>query len=167
MKEVCIIAYPRTGTNYMCSLWKHFERHEALREIFHPRQSHSLRPFLPDLNAAFGLNAEDIDDPALTAALRDDPLRTLSALTAACEPDGTESISYKIFPAHLQDDRLERLFARDNMVVVVVRRILIDSFISRMKAQKLMAWTHTDTTDVAVEISFGAFQAWAAERRAW
>ena len=167
MNEICILSAPRSGTNHMCALWNGFRGHASFAEIFHRKSAYGCAAHLAALNRAFGIEATGIDDPLLTGHMRDDPVKAVTALGASCAEEGHESFSYKIFPSHLKPDRLRALLDRDGVVFVIVKRLLIDCFISSRKAQLVQSWTGVDTTGRAVALDFDEFANWAASRRQW
>lgn len=167
MNEICILAAPRSGTNHMCALWRSFQGHASFAEIFHRKSAYGCVRHLDDLNAAFGTAATGIDDPVLTENMRGDPVRGVEALKAACSRAGYDGISYKIFPTHLEQRRLQALLNRDGLVVVIVKRLLIDCYISSKKAQSLGTWIKADTTARQVALDFAEFDKWANNRRRW
>ncbi|MCA8905895.1 MAG: hypothetical protein KDA43_13970 [Hyphomonas sp.] len=167
MNEICILSAPRSGTSHMCLLWRSFRDHASFGEILHQKMAYGCDQYLADLNAAFGISAAGIADSALTKAMRNDPVLSIETLKAACGRAGQGGISYKIFPQHLEQSRLQAVLNRDGLVVVFVKRLLIDSYISSRKAQALNTWSKTDTTGHQVSLNFAEFEKWADSRRWW
>jgi hypothetical protein len=151
----------------MCLLWRSFRNHASFGEILHRKTAHGCGRYLDDLNAALGTAAVGIHDSALTEAMRNDPVLSIETLKAACGRAGYGGISYKIFPPHLEQSRLQAVLNRDGLVVVIVKRLLIDCYISSRKAQALKSWSKTDTTGHKVRLDFAEFEKWADARRRW
>ncbi|WP_428929895.1 hypothetical protein [Marinibacterium sp. SX1] len=99
--------------------------------------------------------------------MRADPVRAIKALSEACARDGHDSLSYKIFPAHLKRDALEPFMAREGTMFVVVKRLLIDCYISSRKAMALQTWTGANTTGQKITLDFADYDLWFQQRRDW
>lgn len=167
MKKICVLAVARSGTSFLVDVWKYFEHHASLGEIFHKNAAHKCKPFLPELGRTFGVKAESVRDQDLVAAMRQAPWTAISALERGMRDQGYESFSFKVFPQHLKRPDLHKMFKDHDFTVVFVRRRPIDSFISSIKATELRTWGKQNTTGLTVTLDYEKFSKWHRNHTEW
>jgi len=166
-QEICILAPPRSGTNYVCSLWWSISRHWCFYEIFHPEAVYGAEDFVEKINPLVGFNADTIHSKALVDYARGNPVEFLDLLSRQVANRGLESFSYKIFPEHLNPHDLNRIIQRKTVQVVLIERNPIDVYISRKKAFASGHWTNVSTTDLSIRIDLQEFVDWHSKTAEW
>lgn len=77
----------------------------------------------------------------------------VTAVTEALLSDRTSLTVIKVFPRHLDDGALDQVLQTFRPRVILLRRRLLFSYISWLKARKAKSWFGSDTTDVQVTMS--------------
>ena len=148
-------------------VWSQFRAHVSFAELFHRKSAYGTKRILSELGAELGVDAADIGDPALVAAMRGDPVRSLGEIERILQDQGFTSFSYKVFPPHLGGDKLFAVLGMPGTSAVFVRRRFIDSYISAQKARAVGSWTQENTTDLTVSLDYDDFSRWLGQRRGW
>lgn len=166
---LCIIGIPRTGTNYLCSLLARISGVRARNEIFHDIGAMSLLPSAVD---ALGIAAQRIfsgwNDPALTAWMRRHPAVAIRTIIRAPNSRPTRLLSFKVFPGHLPVPKISgQLMSIPRIRFLIVKRRIIDSYISLLKARQIGRWEHVDTTSLRVVIDPVHFVRYVDISRGW
>ena len=167
MKEICIVAVPRTGTNHLVNLWRSFQSHESLPEIFHPESAYGLEHLASALEDNLKIDERDGSEAQLAQVMRSNPNAALDALRDILSTKGIKSFSYKIFPEHLADKNLRPVLSRHDSIIVLVKRAQIDSFISLKKALLLGQWYNRDTTETQVTLDWSEFKKFKEQQIKW
>lgn len=167
---VLVCAAPRTGTNHLCRILSGFEGLKAHTEVFARDVAFSVET--PDLEALSditgciiptGRNAPT--SPTVTQLIYDEPGATVMALWKTREPHH-RAMSIKLFAYHLPRGWTKEFF-RMGAVPLVVKRRKIDSYISKLKAQKIQAWVGADTTLLKVRADIRDYKYWLHRHRQW
>lgn len=166
MKKICIVAIPRTGTNYLCSLLSQHKDIDSKREIFHNKNHFSIKEneisdFLKMTNTriAYNKTGEIID--FLSKHPRD-------LTTYLLKNSKSNILSYKIFPSHLNRSILIKEIINDkNTTFLICKRKPIDSYISREKARLTKMHTKINTTDLLISICFEDYKTWYVQMKEW
>jgi LPS sulfotransferase NodH len=157
-KPLLVVAHSRSGSTYLCQLLAAFTRVRAYLEVFHAdpeRMVAFLGEDWPLVRERLGLD----DDPAAARnAVCDQPDRLVGCL-AAIHPDAT--VSLKIFPPHLDARQLALLIPRCQGLVML-RRNLLHTYISRNIARATGAWSGIDTSKYAIRFTTEHFERHAA-----
>jgi hypothetical protein len=168
MKIVCAIAVARTGTNHLFSLLTSLKRTKVRFEIFHWEAAFSLSPaevaFLSDMASMPFSNARD---PRLVSWIRANPAALLYALTQA-DVDDIDVIMFKLFPGHILNEAIVHgLAPRKDLEFLFIKRKVIDSYISHLKAAETKAYKMTDTRNIMVSASIDEFVKYVEKNRKW
>lgn len=169
LKTVLLVAAPRTGSNYLLNLLAHRPDIYVRHEVFHPEQ-------------AFGFDGETIErfsellgqrfagpaDPRLVAALARHPFEAVAALRESARMQGASLCVLKIFPGHGGGslDAVQKLLPVVDRVGFVKRR-LIDSYISVVKAEAIREFFGIDTTALRPTLDCDHFLRWHEYTSAW
>lgn len=171
---VIVAAAPRTGSNMICNVLSGFERHKAHSEIFARDYPYTLeQPELLALEEMTGcilprdkLGNIEPRTPTTTQLVYDEPGAVLDAIALTRQPQHT-SVSFKLFGYHLPRAVTRFIFERMDPAVIVVKRRLIDSYASKLKAQQLQRWVWADTTYVKVTADIRDFKYWYQRHKSW
>lgn len=160
MRAVCILAMGRTGSSHLVQLLRACPQLNVKAELF--KENARLRADDRDtLRTASGAS----DDGALTKWRRSHPARVLDVLF---EAGGARPLFFKVFYRHLTRERIaHEIFSRDDIRYIVLRRRMIDSFISNRKAHHYGAHADVDTTGLKPTIQVREFVAWTRRVRSW
>lgn len=167
VKNICVLALPRSGTSYLVEVWRDFANHASFGEMFHNKGANDCEPHLDALNASLGVSANTIHDPYLIKAMAENPEKAVTSISASLKRAGYTSLSWKVFPSHMERRTLRRFLKERNAVPVFVKRKPIDSYISSQKATLLQNWGHADTTEVQVELDYDDFCRWHRAKGSW
>ncbi|SFM81077.1 hypothetical protein [Shimia aestuarii] len=170
VREITIVAAPRSGTNYFCDTLGAFEENAAFLELFSPEGVFGVSKYegiLAMINSNLGTQYDDPQDKSFVNFVRQAPLEFLAALKAAVAEIGKTAFSYKIFADQLNRPHLREILESSNRHVLFVVRNRIDSYISFCKAREKNVWVNQDTSDLKIEIDFHEFMEWAAKLDRW
>lgn len=168
VKRICIFSIPRTGTNNLCKLLNSIEGLRSHFELFHSNSVYTLDPDeLRFINGELGTHYEDIGDPALITFARSNPGSLLEMLETE-NAEKYDFLSFKIFPFHLTSEVLERdIISHRDTYFILIRRHLIDCYISLRKAEELGAYLSSDTSRLSIELDASEYIRWCAQMLAW
>ncbi|MBE9152601.1 hypothetical protein [Cyanobium sp. LEGE 06113] len=155
MKIITVISYPRTGSSLLIRKIGQF-RVTALLEIFHVNPAIATRHLQRD--RALRACSEFIQGYS-REVYRHDPLALIDAISEL-KPN-SEALVFKVFPAHLSAEALERVVARSDALVIHTRNRL-HSFLSDVIATRLGSWGGMQTADQHVVFSADSFQSYSA-----
>lgn len=130
-RPLVILSSSRSGSNYALALVRALAPATLiLREIFRRKGDN-----LPELSALIGRSQDDI-----LAEIQDAPDELWTRLTQASESAG-RNLACKIFYYHQKvDGPLWDRVARDATIVHLIRRRLLDAYVSLQVAQRTGAW---------------------------
>jgi hypothetical protein len=164
-----ILGAPRTGTNFLCGLLNNLPRIRFYGEVFAG-------------NYAFTCDGEDVrrvsertgcqvrylpSDPHVTQLFRDEPLDVAHALLERGAEEGRAVVGVKLFGYHLPRDDAHRLIDMCTIPPLVVKRRILDSYISKLKACKIQKWLNADTSRVRVEADIRDFEYFVKRHGSW
>ena len=151
---ITLISHPRSGSSYFIDEVGKLGNIHAMMEIFHPNdavvQQH-LGEFLDVVRRCL-----QCPQDGLREAFISDPIRYLSIIQ---EQLNTESLIFKVFPAHLPREKVEDVIDHSDLVVVLLRNVL-HSYISSEVAKVVGRYANVDTSTTKVEFSESAFLWW-------
>lgn len=160
-KPVLVVAHARSGSTYLSQLLGAFTAMRSYLELFHADPARMIA-FLgedwPIVRHQLGLNQ---DPAAVRLAVANQPDLLVDCL-ASLHRDST--VSLKIFPPHLDSRQLALLIPRCQGLIVL-RRNLLHTYISRNVALATGAWSGIDTSKYAIRFSpehFERHAAWVA-----
>jgi len=157
-KPVLVVAHARSGSTFLCQLLAAFTGVRSYLELFHAdpaRLTAFLGPDLAHVRQRLGLD----DDPTrMQRGIINRPDLLVDCL-ASLHPDAT--VSLKIFPPHLDARQLALLIPRCQGLIML-RRNLLHTYISRNIALATGAWSGIDTSKYAIRFTTEHFERHAA-----
>lgn len=168
MKRICILSIPRSGTTHLCKLMESFGGVRAYHDLFHNNSSWKLnKRELTAISSVSGVVYKSIKDPALIQFAHDSPLRYLEILERTNASWAT-CLSFKIFPGQLEIDALRSdVLSHKDTLFLIVRRPLLDVFISTRKAAQTGKYKGMNTSDVSVILSASEYARWIGRVEDW
>jgi hypothetical protein len=169
-KAIAWIAIPRTGTNFLCTLLKHHPGIVSYYEIFHREKffagGHNQPKFIiENINKKSNSNFTDIDDINLVNWIQDRPQELLATLG---ELNPQRLISFKLFPDQLDQGTIEEsIIHNDRIAKILVKRNLLDTYISHEIAREVGLWDNYDTSNVCLSLSIEKFIRWIEQAEKW
>jgi hypothetical protein len=164
IRQVCILAVPRTGSTYLNQLLGCCPEFNNKSELFHKNWVGEIS----DVEMALLRKKSGgvIRDKASLCAWRATHVRqTLNTLYKA---GGEKPVLFKLFPGHLEMERASRaIMARDGAIFIVLRRRPIEIFISSLKAIAAGTYSKVDTTAIKPALSVEPFLKWRAKTMSW
>jgi hypothetical protein len=170
LKAIAWIAIPRTGTNFLCSLLKHHPGIVSYYEIFHREKffagDHNQPEFIiENINKKYNSNFTDIDDANLVNWIQQQPQELLATLG---ELNPQRLISFKLFPDQLDRTTIEQsIIHNERIAKILVKRNLLDAYISHEIAQKVGLWNNYDTSNICLSLSVEKFIRWIEKAERW
>jgi hypothetical protein len=166
---LCILAIPRTGTNYLCALLSGIAGIRSRTEIFHDAEAFGLTAGeIEAVGAAAQQAFRGRDDPNLRTWMRHHPAAAVRAIFRAPGQPAAEMLSFKVFPGQLPINRISgRLIPMPRMRFLIVKRRIIDAYVSQLKAQQIGRWADADTTDIRVVLDPAQFIRYVERNRRW
>lgn len=158
--SIAWIALPRTGTNYLCELLENHHRIESHYEVFHKHKLYvkNRKKVVTLINKKNSTAFTNYKDPNLIKWVHKNPQYLLKILK---EMSCTNYFSFKIFPGQLNQKLVRETIINDRSIKkILVKRNLLDVYVSRGLALKLEKWGHTDTSAMKLEIDFDEFMKW-------
>jgi Sulfotransferase domain len=158
--SIAWISLPRTGTNYLCELLHHHHKIESHYEIFHKHKFYGRdrNKIINYLNNKYSTTFSNYQDPMLIKWIHEKPQELLLVLK---ELSPNQYFSFKVFPGQLDFDLIKETILNDRSVKkILVKRNLVDVYISRQNAMKLEKWGHINTSEMKLEINFDEFLRW-------
>lgn len=159
---ICCIGIARTGSSQLVRIMESFDGVVSMGELFHPQRPSQLSR----LAAHTGLPVQDLGPDDAVEFVRSDPVRVLDALERHAVPGQWNS--FKLFDTHLPTDRaLTQVIRRPDVAPIFLRRRVIDTYASKIKARTLARWHTEDTTDLAIDGDIDEFVGWADRCQQW
>ncbi len=175
------LTFARSGSNHLTDLLAALPGIASMTELFSPSavQVHSFQDDAPTvigrilalcrgLSVPLPSGGSDLNAmmayPPLIAAVREDPVRTISILRSA---NAASLDSLKLFPGHLPDRAVELLLVDPAAVPCALLRNPLDSFISHLKRRQTKAFRTADTTAIKPRIGLNAYRRYLEQRAAW
>ena len=163
-KSLAILAIPRTGTNYLCDLIDKFQDIESLYEIFHKdavylgNHEEFQSKVIQQIEEQHHLKISDFRDPSFVQFVSDRSQEFLDILAQSTE---CKYLSYKIFANHLSRQKLQDLIINNPAITkIIVKRNLLDVYLSARIAQKTNQWSDGDTSQFKLEFDDRDFLKW-------
>lgn len=163
-QHVAILAIPRTGTNYLCDLISKFDEIDSLYEIFHKDavylgNNEKLRiNIIEHLNKKYDLKIKDFRSTAFINFVSQNPQALLDIIA---QKSNQKYTSFKIFSSHLPRQKLSKLIIKNSQITkIIVKRNLLDVYLSNRIAQQTNKWGKTDTSKFKLEFDDDDFMKW-------
>jgi hypothetical protein len=108
------------------------------------------------------------EDPGLGTWMRNHPATAVRAIYQASAEPPTRVLSFKVFPGQVPAQRIAtRLIPMPRMRFLIVKRRIIDAYISLVKARLLERWGKVDTTNLRVILDPEQFVRYVENHRRW
>lgn len=149
VKHIFVLFVGRTGSTFlmqifktlynssvMCNYGEIFTTIEAIMETFNAKEK-------------LGISSENYRSYALN-----NPMEYIDFIESNVDPN-TEFLFSKIQIPYLMskhEDMIKKILSRKNCELVIVKRNILDSFISEKKARYVNRWNTTDTTNLRINI---------------
>lgn len=161
---IAILAIPRTGTNYLCDLISKFDEIDSLYEIFHKDavylgNNEQLRQnIIEHINKEYDLAIDNFRDPAFVNFVSNNHQAFLDIIALESQK---KYVSFKIFSNHLKRDKLRDLIIQNRQITkIIVKRNLLDVYLSGKIAQQTNQWGKADTSKFKLEFDDNDFIRW-------
>ena len=163
-EHIAILAIPRTGTNYLCDLISKFNEIDSLYEIFHKDavylgNNEQLRQdIIKHINREHNLAIDNFRDAAFVDFVSNNARIFLDIIAAESQK---RYVSFKIFSNHLKREKLRDLIIKNSQITkIIVKRNLLDVYLSAKIAQQTNKWGKTDTSKFKLEFDDNDFMKW-------
>ena len=163
-KSLAILAIPRTGTNYLCDLIDKFKDIETSYEIFHKdavylgNNNQFRQNVIRQIESQYNLSIQNFRDANLVKFVSDRPQEFLNIIAQSTD---CKYFSYKIFANHLSRQKLRDLIISDRSITkIIVKRNLLDVYLSARIAQKTNQWSDGDTSQFKLKFDDRDFLKW-------
>lgn len=167
-KIFVFITIGRTGSNYFFRLLDNYLPFINTYELFHRKCIYALSEDLREYGEYTGITYKDICDGKLVNDIHLDPEKLIdffkNKMINSAEKD---FFTFKIFPEHLEFNKVENILKRDDVEVVFLKRLPIESYISMLKARESGAWKDSDHTNIKPRIEFNKFVKWYNAKEKW
>ena len=160
--SIAWISLPRTGTNYLCELLHNHHRIESHYEIFHKHKFYARvedrNKIVALINQQYSQRFGSYQDPNLIEWIHNNPHSLLAILKRISTK---KYFSFKIFPGQLNQKLVAEAIINDHSIKkILVKRNLLDVYVSRGIAINSKKWGHTNTSKIKLEIDFNEFIKW-------
>ena len=162
--HIAILAIPRTGTNYLCDLISKFNEIDSLYEIFHKDavylgNNQQLRQsIIEQIEREYNLEIDNFRDAAFVDFVSNNARTFLDIIASKSQQ---KYVSFKIFSNHLKREKLRDLIIKDSQInKIVVKRNLLDVYLSGKIAQQTNKWGKADTSRFKLEFDDNDFMKW-------
>ena len=158
--SIAWISLPRTGTNYLCKLLQNHNKIESHYEIFHKQKfyAHNRQKTIKYINKKYSTDFLNYQDTNLIKWIHRNPEKLITVLKDLSQG---KYFSFKIFPGQLNENLVREVIINDRTIKkVLVKRNLLNVYVSRGFALKLEKWGHVDTSKMKLEINFDEFLRW-------
>ncbi len=158
--SIAWISLPRTGTNYICELLHNHYKIISHYEIFHKHKFYARgnKKIISLINDEYSRSFLDYKDISLIKWIHDHPDKLFTILKKSSIKN---YFSFKIFPGQLETDLIKKIIIGDNSIKkILIKRNLLDVYISKEIALKSKKWGHIDTSKIQVKINFDEFLKW-------
>ena len=158
-KNIIILSFARTGSNYISSLLanNNKERIKFISEPFHPEGCIGLsQQDAIILGNKYNLEVDHFSDLNLVKEIHNKPTSLIFKVHKHLMKN-EEYFMFKVFHDHLNISQLKELLKFPFNKIFILKRRPIDMFISLCKAQKLNKFYKIDTTDLGIKIDLKRF----------
>lgn len=158
--SIAWISLPRTGTNYLCDLLQNHHRIESHYEIFHKLKFYgqNRNRVISCINKKYSTSFSNYKDTKLIKWIHSNPQELLTVLKDLSKEN---YFSFKIFPGQLNQNLVKEAIIDDKSIKkILVKRNLLDVYVSREFALKLGKWGNINTSTMKLEINFEEFTKW-------
>ena len=171
-RVVLVLGMKRTGSNFLFGCLDQVQDFYTLREVFNAAGAFGMttqaRTGLRHFGARLGVALTSERDAQLCDHLHENPIDTITQLRGLAAGMGRSAVALKIFNSHIDDEILtESILADPDVVPVILKRELLLSYISLIKARNANAWTRHDLTAVKPEIDIADYLDWQSETINW
>lgn len=166
-KSLLLIAAPRTGSNYFLNLLAYRPDACVYHEVFHPQQAYGIEgPALAALSRRLGRRFSGANDPSLVKAVAANPRATVASLVEGAGEAAL--VVFKLFPGH-GDGTLAtvRQALREVDHAAFIKRRIVDSYISVVKAESAQSFFGHDTTALKPALDIEHFLHWYDYTSQW
>ena len=164
MRGICILTFPRTGSNHIMKLLSCFDSINDRGELFksdHPGAFGREEKML----IAAQSSGVTIDDEGIIGWKTQFPGQMIDIILSL-NPNRT--LLFKLNQYHLNRNLIERdITSRNDLGFMILNRKPIESYISDYKAHLAQNWLHKETTDLKPMIYATHFIEWAQSTRSW
>jgi len=168
MKKIYIlVAIGRTGSNYFCKLLENFPLFISAYELFHNKCTYDLSDSLNEYEQYTGKNFNKICNMELVDYIHEYPENLLDFFYDQLVKSNKQIFSFKIFPEHLDFEKVKSILRRDDVEVFFIKRYPIDSYVSMLKARAIGKWKFKDYTDVKPNIELNQYIKWHERKEEW
>lgn len=163
-KFIAILANPRTGTNYLCDLIDRFDEVDSLYEIYSKdavyigKNKHLRRDIIDYINREYNLKINGCSDPSFVDFASRNPQTLLEIIAKKSK---CQYVSFKVFNYHLSREKWKKLILQNKQIIkIIVKRNLLDAYVSERIAFDINRWTMSDTSKVRIEFDENHFVKW-------
>ena len=167
---VALIAIPRTGSNFLCHLLNHHPLITFYYEIFHPdkfyigQENHHLE-IIKHINCKYSLDFANLEDINLIKWIHNNSSQLLDILEKLTPK---KYMGFKLFPEHLALSTIETTIIKNrNIKKILVKRNLLDAYISHEIALKTNKWNRLNTSKICISLSIDNFAKWVDWAEQW
>ncbi len=171
-KVILVLGMKRTGSNYLFECLDKVDDFYTLREVFNPvgafgmevQSQTGLRHFGSLLEVAFASEC----DQKLCEFVQNNPVDTIHQLRGLAAGMGRSAVALKLFDAQIDSQVLaDRLIADPAVVPVVLKRQMLPSYISLLKARIAKGWMRRDLTALQPEVDIDEYLEWQTNTISW
>ncbi len=156
---VILLSAPRSGTTQLAGMLRSYAKLNFLGETFHGGKhcisswSHfhaDAKPVITRAACAI-LGRPPLNSSEAFRAIKRDPVKALRIIAESDSSPAT-TFAFKVFPGHISLSEFGKILKAVRCDVIVVSRSPVDTYISRLKADKLGIWKKIDTTEIKPNI---------------
>lgn len=154
-KTICLFSMPRCGSNHFCDLMWNLENIDVNAEIFHPKAFYGNTDIVNKLSFKYKINNLDFEETRIKLAqIRfNDSVGFYKNLRKTIDE---KCVFFKVFDHVLNEEegngeKLFQFILNDVDIGILLKRNLIDAYISEKKAQKKGAYDFCDTTNIKIK----------------
>jgi len=148
-KTILIAAHARSGSTYLCHLLRNIVGIKVYLELFHFHLQQIEEHLDGDYSAvaeAMSLTGDSSEMRSQLVRGHSDYIKTLKGINPG------KTIAFKVFPKHLPEPHLNGTIGQADSIVVL-RRNLLQSYISNVIANDLKRWGGVDTSQQKIKFS--------------
>ena len=165
---IIFIAIGRTGSNYLFSLLDNDLPFINAYELYHNKCVYALTEHLSEYMNYTKKDFKEICDLKLVNDVHQDPEKLINFFKNKIENNTKkEFFTFKVFPEHLEFEKVIDILKRDDVNVVFLKRTPIDSYISELKAIESGKWKNKDHTSIKPRINFYKYVQWYERKDKW
>lgn len=167
VKIMVFIAIGRTGSNYFFSLLDQNPLFFNTYELFHTHCVYALENHLDSFSKYTGHSFKNICEEELLDYVHENPESLIEFMKSKCKEGGKKYLTFKVFPEHLEIDKIAKILQRNDVEVFFIKRTPIESYISELKARKSGSWKNEDYTKIRPELHLNNYLKWHHEKSSW